>query len=84
MPPTTGFVTDDTLAAEPAAGLRLPHERDEQADPAGSSSAGGHARVHQAARDLARGLVDTDLRATPGQDAERREWLLRQAARDGS
>jgi hypothetical protein len=54
--------------------LELPHERDEglhatasQPDPV----------IEQAARDLAKGQVDTDLRTTPGLDAQRREQLLR-------
>lgn len=54
--------------------LELPHERDEslhatesQPDPV----------IEQAARDLAEGQVDTDLRTTPGLDAQRREQLLR-------
>ena len=56
--------------------LRLPHERDQSAvdvtapepDPV----------VAQAARDLASGQVDTDLRNQPGLDAERRRDLLKQ------
>lgn len=63
--------------------LPLPHERDETSAAADSMHADGHASVHQAARDLERGLVDTDLRATPGIDAEQRERLLRQAGRRG-
>ena len=33
--------------------------------------------IEQARRDLAAGQVDTDLRATPGLDAQRRKDLLR-------
>ena len=53
--------------------LLLPHERDEsnhnvahKPDP----------RIEQAKRDLDAGLVDTDMRATPGLDAKRREQLV--------
>jgi hypothetical protein len=53
--------------------LPLPHERDEsphasapQPDPA----------IRQAGKDLAAGQVDTDMRATPGLDAQRRERLV--------
>jgi hypothetical protein len=58
----------------PAAGkaLPLPHERDEspKSMPSPESDV-----IQQAARDLKRGLVDTDMRATPGLDAQRRENL---------
>ena len=33
-------------------------------------------QIVQAKRDLDAGLVDTDMRATPGLDAERREQLV--------
>jgi len=66
--------------ARPDPPLPLPHERDETA-PGGTGRAGGRSRrIGQAARDLAEGQVDTDLRATPGLDAERRRDLLRRAA----
>jgi hypothetical protein len=55
------------------AALRLPHERDEavgevapQPDPV----------MVRAKRDIDAGLVDTDMRATPGLDAARREQLV--------
>lgn len=50
--------------------LQLPHERDENA-----AMTGGEQRplIQQAAKDLERGLVDTDMRATPGLDARQRE-----------
>jgi hypothetical protein len=54
--------------------LPLPHERDESIDLEGEV---GHEVIEQAKRDLDTGQVDTDLRQTPGLDAERRERLLR-------
>ena len=67
--------------------LPLPHERDEsvgtEADQStgsmGTGAAGEHQRrvMEQARQDLANGQVDTDLRATPGQDAEQRKKVLR-------
>ena len=42
---------------------RLPHERDESPDGLDQQPRGV---MQQAAADLAQGLVDTDLRATPG------------------
>jgi len=53
--------------------LPLPHERDEvtgQVDPQ------PHDVIRQAKKDLDAGLVDTDMRATPGLDAERRSKLV--------
>jgi hypothetical protein len=49
--------------------LELPHERDQR-----SNMTDGKPRreMQQAARDIENGLVDTDLRATPGLDAEQR------------
>lgn len=67
--------------------LALPHERDESPGHASTGQAGRdeagrrQRRVgQQAADDLAQGQVDTDLHATPGLDAERRETLLAPAA----
>jgi hypothetical protein len=60
-------------APRSAAGLALPHERDESTpatamvpDPA----------MVQAKRDIDAGMVDTDMRATPGLDAKRRARLV--------
>lgn len=57
----------------PANGLALPHERDElnhappeEPDP----------MMVQAKRDIDAGMVDTDMWATPGLDAELREQLV--------
>ncbi|MDH0866089.1 hypothetical protein [Mitsuaria sp. GD03876] len=62
--------------------VQLPHERDQSV---GGDSTGGHGTgaagenqrevIGQAREDLAQGQVDTDLRGTPGLDAERRDRL---------
>ena len=64
--------------------VQLPHERDESAGAGstaghGSGAAGEQQRrvAHQAAKDLAEGQVDTDMHATPGLDAQRRDALTR-------
>ncbi len=58
--------------------LRLPHERDESTsvEPPKPREV-----MRQAKADLDAGLVDTDLRATPGLDAQRRAELLRKTRR---
>lgn len=61
-------------SGHPAAYL-LPHERDESLDL--TRPAYPRAITIRAKRDLDAGLVDTDLRATPGLDAERRRRILR-------
>lgn len=70
-------------ASDQASALALPHERDESVGATstgqtGSGEAGFRQRqvMRQAAQDLAQGQVDTDLHATPGLDAERRDALL--------
>jgi hypothetical protein len=60
-------------AVPPGPHLPLPHERDEAA---GHVAPGPDPVIRQAQRDIDAGLVDTDLRATPGLDAQRREVLL--------
>jgi len=55
-------------------GPSLPHERDQQNDATQPEPDPGMAR---AAKDLKQGQVDTDLRATPGLDAERRGDLVK-------
>ena len=52
--------------------LPMPHERDEAA---GNTAASPDPVIRQAKRDLDAGLVDTDMRATPGLDAARRRSL---------
>jgi hypothetical protein len=54
---------------------RLPHERDESAE---KSYSGPRKEMERAKRDLDAGLVDTDLRATPGIDAEQRRNLMKE------
>lgn len=51
----------------------MPHERDESAVDADSKP---RDVMRQAAQDLDRGLVDTDMRATPGLDGPRRDALV--------
>lgn len=54
-------------------GLPLPHERDESAS---SVAATPDPKIVQAKRDLDAGMVDTDMRATPGLDAELRKKMV--------
>eukprot|EP01036_Dinobryon_divergens_P033885 gene33885-43777_t len=51
----------------------LPHERDESGQ---ASAAVPDPVMAQAKRDIDAGLVDTDMRATPGLDAKRRATLV--------
>lgn len=51
-------------ALPPEGDLRLPHERDESPERE-SGVSGSRARIRAAARDVALGRVDTDLRGTP-------------------
>ncbi len=51
----------------------LPHERDQAL---GSVASEPDEVIKQAKRDLDAGMVDTDMRATPGLDAARRERLV--------
>jgi hypothetical protein len=53
--------------------LPLPHERDETTQ---STAAEPDPVMVQAKRDIDAGLVDTDMRATPGLDAALRERLV--------
>ncbi len=57
----------------------MPFEQDQSSD---SSAEQPHDKMRQAKKDLDAGMVDTDLRNSPGQDAERqRELLEREKAR---
>jgi hypothetical protein len=56
-----------------APGLALPHERDESL---GSNAQAPDPMMVQAQRDIDAGQVDTDMHATPGLDAKRRESLV--------
>lgn len=49
--------------------LRLPHERDQSTD---STAPAPDPDIRQAHEDLQEGQVDTDMRSTPGLDAEQR------------
>lgn len=49
--------------------LQLPHERDEDSD---ITDGKVDPVILQASKDLERGLVDTDMRVTPGLDAQKR------------
>lgn len=62
-------------------GPSLPHDRDQQAASAGAEP---NAHMARAARDLKQGQVDTDLRATPGLDAERRGGMVKGGERAAS
>ncbi len=68
-------VSKPTSNAAPKSGraLPLPHEREHQR---GAVNAEPDPLIEQAKNDLDAGLVDTDMRATPGLDAERREALV--------
>jgi hypothetical protein len=59
--------------AEPAPDLPLPHERDQSAH---ATAAKPDKVMAQAKRDLDAGMVDTDMRATAGIDAQRRETMV--------
>lgn len=54
-------------------GLALPHERDESTD---ATAAAPDPSMVQAKRDIDAGMVDTDMRATPGLDAKLRARLV--------
>jgi hypothetical protein len=54
-------------------GLALPHERDESPD---APPAASDPLMVQAKRDIDAGLVDTDMHATPGQNAKLRERMV--------
>lgn len=53
--------------------LPLPHERDQSID---ATAPAPDPLMVQAQRDIEAGLVDTDMRATPGLDANRRARLV--------
>lgn len=53
--------------------LPLPHERDQSVD---ATADAPDPQMVQAQRDIKAGLVDTDMRATPGLDAKRRARLV--------
>jgi hypothetical protein len=63
--PATGTQSEDDL--------QMPHERDQGH---GQVAAEPDPVIEQAAKDLAAGQVDTDMRATPGLDAARRARMV--------
>ena len=71
MTATPAQTTPPHVAGEPTP--KLPHERDQSE---GEVATQPDPQIVQAKRDLDAGLVDTDMRATPGLDAERREQLV--------
>lgn len=56
-----------------AKALPLPHERDEST---GATAVEPDPVMVQAKRDIDAGMVDTDMRATPGLDARRRARIV--------
>lgn len=54
-------------------GLALPHERDQSTN---TTTAEPDPVIVQAKRDLDAGMVDTDMRATPGLDAKLRDRMV--------
>ena len=63
----------NTKAPLSAPGLPLPHERDESPD---APPATPDPKMVQAQRDIESGQVDTDMHATPGQNAALRERMV--------
>ena len=53
--------------------LPLPHERDQSLN---ATAPAPDPKMVQAQRDIEAGQVDTDMRATPGLDAKRRERMV--------
>lgn len=74
-----GMAPPGAAAPPPPDPLPLPHERDEAS---GEAARPADPVIRQAQRDLDRELVDTDLRATPGLDAERRRALVQDTESD--
>jgi hypothetical protein len=57
---------------------KLPHVRDQSPGSVGTEP---RKVIQQAYKDIQAGLVDTDMRATPGLDAQRRSKLVKPAAK---
>jgi hypothetical protein len=70
---STAIPPRGTQAPLSPAGLKLPHERDESGH---TTAPAPDPKMVQAKRDIDAGMVDTDMRATPGLDAERRAKLV--------
>lgn len=71
--PSTGPLAPGRPSNVKGIDLPLPHERDQGLDQVASAP---DPVMRQAKRDLDAGQVDTDMRATPGLDAERRNGLV--------
>lgn len=70
----TAPIAPGTGPARPAGPeMPLPHERDEAS---GQGARKPDPVIEQAHRDIDAGLVDTDMRATPGLDAARRDAMV--------
>jgi hypothetical protein len=67
-------IAEGTGDADAGKDLALPHERDESI---GHTAEQPDPVIVQAHKDIEAGLVDTDLRATPGLDAARRDAMVR-------
>ena len=70
---SAGMAPLGATGPEPANGLPLPHERDEST---GTAAVAPDPVIVQAKKDLDAGMADTDMRATPGLDAELRRRLV--------
>lgn len=73
MPRTPRPVPKEPAYAPAGQPLPMPHERDQATKQVGHTD---DPVMRQARRDIDNGLVDTDMRATPGLDAERRARLV--------
>jgi hypothetical protein len=69
----TGIPPLGTKAPLLEAGLKLPHERDESSK---TTTDTPDPKMVQAKRDIDAGMVDTDMHATAGLDAERRAQMV--------
>lgn len=68
-----GPVAPGATPSRPGQAPLLPHERDQST---GSADEAPREVMRQAKRDLDAGLVDTDMHASAGMDAERRRALV--------
>lgn len=73
MPRSPRPVPREEVYAPGGKPLPMPHERDQKTGEVGHPQ---DPVIVQARKDIDAGLVDTDMRATPGLDAERREQLV--------
>jgi hypothetical protein len=62
----------------PAPEAKLAHVRDQSPGSVGTEP---RKVIQQAYKDIQAGLVDTDMRATPGLDAQRRRTLVKSASK---